>query len=420
MKSSTVEITELERTLAEAIARQELLALVLSRPRDAAKSEFQKVSVRPVALKRGTVYQFTYHSDRKETHQNFDAGETPEQCSQLLDDTFANAHVFTKSADSVFRARPDGTFQMKRSDPSKSDVETSHNREKHYLLPEGTPVPFLVEIGVMNRAGKVLAAKYHKFRQINRFLELVDDVLTQLPQDREVRVLDFGSGKSYLTFALHHLLTEVRQIPARITGIDRNAEVIEDCARIAQRLECRGLQFDVGDIRSFPVVGGVDLVVSLHACDTATDDVLASAIRAGCPLILAVPCCQHEFAAQMDVPALRPLTDHGILAERFGALATDALRAEVLELCGYHTQIVEFIDLEHTPKNLLIRAARNQAFSAPSPERVARYIQFKRTLGLEQPYLERALGDDFPVALAVGGEGSISSATRRPESPSGS
>lgn len=405
MKSSAADITEIQRLIAEVIERQACLLLVLSRPRASSTQEFTKVSVRPVSLKRGAAYQFTFHSLRKETHENFVEESAANRCVQLLNDSFEHAHLFTPSADYEIRARSDGTFQRKQSPPSKSVVAMSHNREKQYLLPEGEPIPFLVEIGVMNRTGKVLAAKYHKFRQINRFLELVDDALVGLPRDRELRVLDFGSGKSYLTFALHHLLTGIRKFQARITGIDRNAEVIEDCARIAERLDCRGLDFRAGDIGSFPVPDGVDLVVSLHACDTATDDVLASAILANCPVILAVPCCQHEFAAKMHVAALAPLEKHGILVERFAALATDALRAELLELYGYRTQIVEFIDLEHTAKNLLIRAVRPQHHAKrqadPALEQIQNYEKFKQTLGIERPYLEQALGASFTSLLAV-------------------
>lgn len=395
MKPSAADLAQIRTLVTETVNGRHCLLLVLSQPR-AQRGEIMKVSVRPVALKRGEAYQFTYHRARNETHENLTPDETASRCLQLLVDSFEHAHLFTPLADFEIRARSDGEFDIKCSPPSKSAVATTHNREKQYLLPEGDPIPFLVEIGVMSRTGKVLAAKSHKFRQINRFLELVDDVLVDLPRDRELRVLDFGSGKSYLTFALHHLLVEIRKFPARITGIDRNVEVIEGCREIARRLDCRGLDFRVGDIGSLPISEAVDLVVSLHACDTATDDVLASAIGVECPVILAVPCCQHEFAAKMHVPSLSSIEKHGILAERFAALATDALRAEVLELCGYGTQIVEFIDMEHTAKNLLIRAVRQQRLAAnspaPSPDRIRNYLRLKQTLGIERPYLEQTLG----------------------------
>jgi SAM-dependent methyltransferase len=376
--------------------------MVLSKPRPAAAEAFTKVSCRPVELSRGDAWQLTYHFPRKETHENLPPEAAAGRCAELLEGTFEHAHLFTATADRVFKARGDGEFKVLTSRPSMSAAVKTHNRAKQYLIPEGTPCPFLFEIGVMSRTGQVLTAKYHKFRQINRFLELVDDVLPHLPEGRELQVFDFGSGKSYLTFALHHLLTEVRGRAAHIVGVDRNAEVIRDCSRIAARLGCRGLEFQVGDIvNSPPPADHVDLIVSLHACDTATDDALAQAVRWKAPVILAVPCCQHELARVIHNSDLQPLETQGILHERFAALATDALRAAALEISGYATQILEFIDLEHTPKNLLIRAVRHTGPTPHLPQRVQAYRQFKASLGLEQPYLERALGPAFEQLLVA-------------------
>jgi hypothetical protein len=207
--------------------------------------------------------------------------------------------------------------------------------------------------------------------------------------------LDFGCGKSYLTFALHHLLTQVQHRDVRMAGLDLKADVIGHCNDIARRLQCRGLQFHQGDIAGYRAGEKIDLAVSLHACDTATDEALAAAVRRQARVILAVPCCQHELAAQLDSPALSLLTEHGILRERLASLATDALRAKVLDLIGYRTQVVEFIDLEHTAKNLLLRAVRRDRPAAPSPEEMAAYQDFKRLLGVRQFRLEAALGELF-------------------------
>lgn len=287
-----------------------------------------------------------------------------------------------------------GEFTWRSSPPTKVLADETHNRRKQYLIPEDVPCPFLIEIGVMNREGRVLAAKYHKFRQINRFLELVDDVLPHLPADRELQIVDFGSGKSYLTFALHHLLTAIRSRQVQVIGVDRKADVIRDCARIADQLNCQGLSFKHGDIAQFGSIGQVDLMVSLHACDTATDAAIAQAVHWQTPVILAVPCCQHELAASLQVaPALAAIETHGILKERLAALATDALRANLLDLCGYQTQVVEFIDLEHTPKNLLIRAIRRNPAVARTAASLESYRQLVNLLGIEKPYLQRALSD---------------------------
>jgi SAM-dependent methyltransferase len=233
----------------------------------------------------------------------------------------------------------------------------------------------------------------HKFRQINRFLELVDDIVPSLPTGRELRIVDFGCGKSYLTFALHHLLTNIHVRQVRIIGLDRKADVIRHCAEIAGRLACRGLEFREGDIAGHQENEPVDLAVALHACDTATDDALAQALHWQTRVILAVPCCQHELAKTIASRELAPLLRHGILHERFAALATDALRSLVLEICGYATQVVEFIDLEHTAKNILIRAVRReQTDTAQRAARLAEYQSLKRLAGIETPYLERILG----------------------------
>lgn len=395
MTSSLAGEPEVRRLFAEAVRTQSLIRLVLSKPRGGAAAPVNRVAVRPVALGTGAALQFTFHrSAGGDTHENVGAEAAVERLLQLLTNQFAHAHLFTSQADYSIRARAEGKFKLKSAPASKGAEAPAHNRQKQYLLPEGIPVPFLVEIGVMNRDGKVLAAKFHKFRQINRFLELVDDALGSLPRDRALRVLDFGSGKSYLTFALHHLLTQIRGYDAHLTGVDRNVEVIGDCQQIAARLQLCGLEFATGDIDTFPLSAPVDLVVSLHACDTATDDVLAQAIQAECSVILSAPCCQHELAGQIRLGELAPLEGQGIIRERFAALATDTLRAEVLGLCGYQAQIVEFIDLEHTAKNLLIRAVRRPRPSV-APERVARYDDFKRALGIETFHLERALGRDF-------------------------
>lgn len=341
--------------------------------------------------------QLTYFRGAQQTHANLVPDDALGSCCGLLESQFEKLHIFSGTADVVVKRRRDGTFTWRTAPPTKVLDEQSHNRRKQYLIPEDVPCPFLIEIGVMNRDGRVLAAKYHKFRQINRFLELVDDILPHLPEGREIQVVDFGSGKSYLTFALHHLLTQIRGRAVKIVGVDRKADVIRDCSRIANELQCCGLTFEQGDISQFGSVGQVDLMVSLHACDTATDAALAQAVRWETPVILAVPCCQHELAARFHpVPALDAITTHGILKERFAALATDALRANLLELCGYQAQVVEFIDLEHTPKNLLIRAIRRSSVVPHHEQFLGSYQQLVNLLGMETPYLEAALKDLLP------------------------
>jgi len=375
----------------DSLTSDECLHLVLSKPRRAEMGEFTKVTVRPVVVQERGQWQFTFHFPNKVTHENLTSDAAAERAAELLLHTFEHAVLFTPAADYGLRAKPGGAFRVKKSPPSKERQSTGHNRTKTYLIPEGVPCPFLHAIGVMTAEGRVRAAMYHKFRQINRFLELVDDIVPDLPLDRMLRIVDFGCGKSYLTFALHHLLVNVHHRDVNIVGLDRKTDVIRDCAALAGRLECTGLEFREGDIQSHTADGPVDLAVSLHACDTATDDALAKAVAWECRVILAVPCCQHEFALLIHTDELSPLMRHGLLRDRFAALATDALRAQLLEIHGYATQIVEFIDMEHTPKNILIRAVRR---ASPDPHRDNRrdeYAAYKRLLGLDALYLERAL-----------------------------
>lgn len=256
--------------------------------------------------------------------------------------------------------------------PATSFTKAPHNRVKNYILPEGEPVPFLVKLGVMTADGKVHAQKYDKFRQINRFLEFVDDILPELEAAHEennpgtpLRIIDFGCGKSYLTFAVYHYLVVKKGLQAEIFGLDLKKDVIEDCSRLAAACGYDGLRFACGDIADYRAENAgqgapLDLVITLHACDTATDYALAFAVEHGARAILSVPCCQHELntALGRTAPdeALNPLLKYGIVKERFAALATDVLRAETLTARGYRTQLLEFIDMEHTPKNILIRA----------------------------------------------------------------
>ena len=249
--------------------------------------------------------------------------------------------------------------QRRKHHEQKEKVQIqAHNRVKQYILKEGVPVPFLIDLGVMNEQGKIIHARYDKFRQINRFLEFIEDILPRLSRDREITILDFGCGKSYLTFAMYYYLRELKGYDVNIIGLDLKTDVIEKCNSLAIRYGYEKLHFYHGDIADYEGVSCVDMVVTLHACDTATDYALAKAVEWGAEVILSVPCCQHEVNKQIKNEMLEPVLRYGILKERMSALITDAVRADLLESKGYDTQILEFIDMEHTPKNLLIRAVR--------------------------------------------------------------
>jgi Methyltransferase domain len=364
------------------VLNEGLSRAVLSKPRR--ESPYSRVTVRPVLVDEELRYQFEYRQGGKATHANLLPLEAETELAGLIHRDFRQALLQTPAHDYQVL---DGEKVLRRP-PTGKPAGLEHDRRKRRLLEEGRPVPFLVELGVMTPDGKVRAQRYDKFRQVNRFLELVDDVLP----DRPLRIVDFGSGKSYLTFALYHLLAVERGLDVEVVGLDLNEDVIERCRALGDRLGYDRLRFEVGDIALFEGEPA-DVVVSLHACDTATDAALERAVRWGAEVILAVPCCQHELFDQVRADGLAPLLEHGILRERFAALATDAARAQLLEAVGYDARVVEFVDLEHTAKNLLIRAARRD--SGADPAAFGRYRAFKEHLGID-PALERGLHNLLP------------------------
>jgi SAM-dependent methyltransferase len=364
-------LAALEELLTDLFAGEQLRRVVLSKPRSAEVPA--KTTIDPVELRGETAYRFTAHLSDRTLHENLDADAARERLGALLGDY---GQGLLQAADADWQVLGETVL---RRPPSRQAAPREHDRRKQYLLEEGTPVPFLVELGVMTPDGKVRKSRYDKFRQVNRFLELVDDVVPSLRPEGTLRVVDFGCGKSYLTFAIHHLLTELRGRQVEIVGLDLKEDVIAACASFAERSGAAGLRFEAG--------GEVDLVVSLHACDTATDEALAQAVRWQADAILAVPCCQKEAYRQLESALLAPLLRHGLAKERFAALVTDTLRAQLLELAGYRVQLVEFVALEHTAKNVLIRAVRGTPAGADARRA---YEELRDSLGLE-PTLERLL-----------------------------
>lgn len=370
-----------------AFASGEFVRLVLSRPTEPGLA---KIPVRPVMIRGDGRYQWAERRDPKETHANLTADETRARIEREFPARFRQLNLLTTGGDFEFRAGPDGNVQVKRSRPSQTSVQpATHDVSKRYLIVDGSPCPFLEATGVMTAEGRVRASMQHKFRQINRFLEFVNDVYPDLPGEGVLRVVDFGCGKSYLTLAIYHLLAVIHRRDVEIVGIDRSADVVATCGAIIDRLGLSGVSVREGDISQFEQDGPVHLAVSLHACDTATDAAIARAVEWDANVILAAPCCQHEVAGKMASPELELIEQHGILKERFAALATDALRAAALEAAGYRTQVIEFIDLDHTAKNLLIRSVRRTNRSEGSEKNwLERVERFKSLLGVSQTAIE--------------------------------
>ncbi|MGB6407825.1 MAG: SAM-dependent methyltransferase [Planococcus donghaensis] len=372
--------------LAERLSDKQLISATISQPR-LKSSDVKRIKLKPVEIKKEYFIQFEYQHEHVLKHENLSLEEAIAKLTLLFNDFRQALIQFTEEKVQIQLSKK-SKVSWKTEQTSSKKVELSHNRKKQYLLEDGVPYPFLVRLGVQNPDGKVKKQKYDKFRQINRFIEFIDDTLAYLPQDRTVRILDFGSGKSYLTFALYHYLRIEKGLDLRVTGLDLKKEVIEECQQIAQDLRYEQLEFLVGDINDYNDESAVDMVVTLHACDVATDMALSRAVKWDAKVILSVPCCQHELNSQIDAPELGIMLQHGLIKERFSALATDSIRAELLSLVGYETQLMEFIDMEHTPKNILIRAYKTG--KKPSAGQYERYQQFTSLLSAK-PFLENEL-----------------------------
>lgn len=343
--------------------KENFLRAVISNPRE--KNSVFKIKIRPVTVNRTVLYQATEYVGTQVFHHNYTDKEIVEYMYNMTVNSFKQCEIMTNGTNINILVSKKGKITINKKKTSTKLITTpaikenlSHNRKKNYILEEGIAVPFLIDLGVMNKQGDVVKARYDKFRQINRFLEFIRDIEGELPKDREVTIIDFGCGKSYLTFAIYYYLHELRGLDISITGLDLKEDVIKKCNFLAEKYGYDKLIFKTGDIAEYSYEKKVDMVVTLHACDTATDYALYKAVNWGAKVILSVPCCQHEVNRQIKNDMMSPVLNYGILKERMSAIITDAVRAEVLKVKGYKTDILEFIDMEHTPKNLLIRGVK--------------------------------------------------------------
>uniref|UniRef100_UPI002FDA64F1 class I SAM-dependent methyltransferase n=1 Tax=Enterocloster lavalensis TaxID=460384 RepID=UPI002FDA64F1 len=356
--------TEREETTraVEQFLNESLERILLSNPVN--PQQLSRARLRPLLIKGELRFQVEEQAGKQAFHRNLDAEEAAAYVTDRLDGQFRQAEMTSALGSGLILVSKKGKVTVKVKGRGKTQAAParitpmSHNRQKRYILEEGIAVPFLVDLGVMTKEGRVVNSRYDKFRQINRFLEMVEDVLPGLDKGRENTIIDFGCGKSYLTFAMYYYLRELRGYQVRIIGLDLKEDVIAHCEKLARAYGYEGLSFTCGDIAGYEGVDQVDMVVTLHACDTATDYALAKAVGWGAKVILSVPCCQHELNGQMENQLMGPVFQYGLIKERMAALYTDAIRAQVLEHMGYRTQILEFIDMEHTPKNILIRAVK--------------------------------------------------------------
>jgi len=379
--------------LLQQILNKDLGQIILSNSQD--KEFATKVKIRPILVKGELLFQETLYRGTQVFHENFMEEDMHARIEKLLTETFKQGEFQGNGMQATVLVSKKGkmtikTKQLQKQVSGRDLLELSHNREKQYILQEGTPVDFLVGLGVQTPEGKITKNRYDKFRQINRYLEFIEDVLDKLPTNRTIRIIDFGCGKSYLTFAMYYYLHVLQKRDILVTGLDLKKDVIAHCNELAAKCGYDKLSFEVGDISTYEGSDAVDMVVSLHACDTATDYALEKAVKWGAKVIMAVPCCQHEVNKQIACKELQPLLKYGLIKERMSALITDAVRANLLEEQGYDTQILEFIDMEHTPKNLLIRAVKKDGVKMRCKNSVQDTMKFLQI----QPTLHKLLNEE--------------------------
>ena len=329
---------------------------------------YNKVEVRKIILKGNLMYQFSAYTDKQVFQSNVSGDELVDKVVKYFPDNLKQINIFfdeqevslklSKSGKLLKNVSKKNTKNTKLISVGEASNNKEHNRKKNYILQEGMSIPPLVDMGVFTQEGKVIKSMYDKFKQINRFVEMVDDILKDY-KGEEINIIDFGCGKSYLTFIIYYYLVELKGKKANILGLDLKKDVIEKCNKTAKKYGYDNLKFELGDINGYKTDMRVDMVVTLHACDTATDYALYNAVNWGATYILSVPCCQHELNKDIASDTLSAMMKYGIIKERTAALATDALRGTMLEYRGYKTQLLEFVDLSHSPKNILIRAVKS-------------------------------------------------------------
>lgn len=379
---------KLKKLLEKISSDGSMISATLSNKKKGSDVNFNKVSIKPFLSKDKQQYQFSYIFDKNTTHENMSSEEAIEEILVLLKTYFKQGVIFASDGDYQLLVNKKNQVKIIKNKATKTQEKNlSHNRKKNYLIEEDKPCNFLYKLGVMDAEGRVYKNKYDKFRQINKYLEIIEDSIKNLDIQRKLKIVDFGSGKAYLTFALYWYLREKLGIEVEIIGLDLKVDVINYCNKVSEELGYKNLSFKIGDIKGFEDYNDIDIVITLHACDTATDDALIKAVNWNTKLLLLVPCCQHELFRQVRNKTMSPILKHGILKERMSSMITDSIRGNILEILGYSVEIFEFIDTEHTPKNIVIRAINK---NSPSKKAKSEYYEFKKMWSID-PYLEKSL-----------------------------
>ena len=353
--------------------------------------EYQKI----VVQLKGDYYQIEKYTQKQVFHENVKPAELENALRSLLELGYRQLNSYADAEQMEMKISKKGKVLLnrrKQEGAAAKAAPAAHNKEKNYILKEGAIIPPQVDLGIFTSDGRVVKSMYDKYRQINRFIEIVDDAVSSWDEGKELTIVDFGCGKSYLTFILYYYFVELRHLPVNMIGLDLKADVIEHCNQVAQKYGYDRLRFEMGDINGFRYEGAIDMVITLHACDTATDFALYNAIQWNTKMIFSVPCCQHELNAQIKTDELSVLTKYGIIKERVAALLTDGIRGSLLEACGYKTQLLEFVDLTHSPKNILIRAVKSNVSAKKKQASLDEVKRSMETFSVE-PTLYRLLSE---------------------------
>ena len=349
---------ELRSAISE-IANERVLKLVVSNKCNK-ELKYNKINFFLKENNKKEYYQIEKYTDKQVFHENIEVEDLEEKLLEYVEGNFKQVSAFASDVTFELKISKKGkVFLGKKKSDNAKVANKSHNKEKNYILKEGMIIEPLIDLGVFTKEGKVVNSMYDKYKQINRFVELIDDEIKKNDY-KELTILDFGCGKSYLTFVLYYYFVEIKKIDVKMIGLDLKEDVIKKCNDIAKQYKYDNLHFELGDINGFKYNNKVDMVITLHACDTATDYALYNAIKWNSKMIFSVPCCQHELNAQIKSDELSLITKYGIVQERVSALMTDSIRANLLEAVGYKTQLLEFIDISHSPKNILIRASKSK------------------------------------------------------------
>lgn len=374
----------IEDILKESTADTTFIYGVFASPINKTNTKYKKICVKPIKIKNKIIYQLECFTEKQAFHQNIDINFVVEKLNSICLE-YKNTNIFTTNADYQILRSKKGKFKIIKNNPTKVKNLVEHNRTKNYIIEENKPCDFLIELGVMTKDGKVHAKYYDKFKQINKFLEIVDDVYGKQKLKDSYKIIDFGCGKAYLTFALYYYFYKIKQVSVDIVGLDLKKDVIGFCNKVAKNLNYTHLKFENGDIKDYNTELNIDMVVTLHACNNATDAAIVKSILWNTEVLLSVPCCQHEFYDKIKSESLEPMLKHGLLKERLSAMITDSLRGLFLEKYSYKVQMLEFVDMEHTPKNLMIRAVKTKNKKNISNQ----YEEFKSFWNLSDIFIEQ-------------------------------